>query len=114
VAEEGKVELLGFPSALTCPECRSLLYELKDPRLLRFRCRSGHALSAKSLRATFADASEEALWSAMRVWTEEAALTKRLAEEAGKTEAAEGAALSRRAARLMDFVGEMRSMLNAA
>ncbi len=43
------VEQMSDPSGFNCPDCRSAVYELKDKRVLRFRCRSGHAYSAKSL-----------------------------------------------------------------
>ncbi len=40
------LEQMSVPSGLNCPLCRSALYELKDQRVLRYRCRSGHAFSA--------------------------------------------------------------------
>jgi two-component system, chemotaxis family, protein-glutamate methylesterase/glutaminase len=49
------VEQMSLPSGLNCPDCRSALYELKDNRVLRFRCRSGHAFTALSLLTGQAD-----------------------------------------------------------
>ncbi len=43
------LEHMSAPSGLNCPNCRSALYELKDQRVLRYRCRSGHAYSAQAL-----------------------------------------------------------------
>jgi two-component system chemotaxis response regulator CheB len=65
---------------LNCPTCRSALYELKDQRVLRFRCRSGHAFSALSLLSGQADARENLTSTIFGVLIEEVSLTKRLAE----------------------------------
>ena len=35
-------EMPGPPSAFTCPECGGALWELRDGKLLRFRCHVGH------------------------------------------------------------------------
>jgi len=43
------LEHMSIPSGLNCPDCRSALYELKDRRVVRYYCRSGHAFSAQSL-----------------------------------------------------------------
>jgi two-component system chemotaxis response regulator CheB len=49
------LEQMSIPSGLNCPNCHSALYELNDKRVLRFRCRSGHAFSAESLLSGQAD-----------------------------------------------------------
>src|SRR5205823_4853186 len=36
----------GVPSAFACPECGGVLWELHDNKLVRFRCRVGHAWTA--------------------------------------------------------------------
>ncbi len=56
------LERMSVPSGLNCPNCRSALYELKEPRVLRYRCRSGHAFSAQSLLSGQADAREAHLF----------------------------------------------------
>jgi two-component system, chemotaxis family, protein-glutamate methylesterase/glutaminase len=48
---------------LTCPECRSSLFELPDKKFLRFRCRAGHAFSPQSLVYAQADARDSTLSS---------------------------------------------------
>lgn len=45
----------GTPSQYACPTCGGILWELHDGRLLRFRCRVGHAFSAQSLMAEQSD-----------------------------------------------------------
>ncbi len=57
------LEQMSMPSGLNCPSCRSALYELKDQRVLRFCCRSGHAFSTQSLLSGQADAREAHLSS---------------------------------------------------
>ena len=75
------LEQMSIPSGLNCPACRSALYELKDHRVLRYRCRSGHAFSAQSLLSGQADAREEYLSSLFGALIEEATLAKRLGGE---------------------------------
>lgn len=73
-----RLEQLSVPSGLNCPACRSALYELEDRRVLRFRCRSGHAFSALSLISGQADARESMMSSIFGALIEEVTLTKRL------------------------------------
>ncbi len=72
----------GTPSGFACPECSGALWELHDGKLIRFRCRTGHAYSINSLLAEQTDALEVALWSALRALEEKAALTERMATRA--------------------------------
>jgi two-component system chemotaxis response regulator CheB len=58
--------------------CRSALYELKDKRVLRFRCRSGHAFSAESLLSGQSEAREFHLSSLFGALIEEVTLAKRM------------------------------------
>jgi two-component system chemotaxis response regulator CheB len=50
----------------TCPDCHGVLSTLKDGKLMRFRCHTGHAFSADSLLSTVTENIEESLYSAMR------------------------------------------------
>ncbi|PSB33211.1 chemotaxis protein CheB [Chlorogloea sp. CCALA 695] len=72
----------GKPSGFACPECSGTLWELQEGKLVRFRCRTGHAYSINSLLAEQNDALEVALWSALRALEEKAALTDRMAKRA--------------------------------
>ena len=76
-----RLEQMSVPSGLNCPNCRSALYELKDNRVLRYRCRSGHAFSGQSLLSGQADAREALLSTLFGVLVEEATLAKRLRSE---------------------------------
>ena len=72
------LEQMSIPSGLNCPDCRSALYELKDRRVVRYCCRSGHAFSAQSLLSGQADARENHVSSLFGALIEEATLAKRL------------------------------------
>ena len=72
------LEQVSSPSGLNCPNCRSGLYELTDKRVLRFRCRSGHAFSARSLLSGQAESRETLLSSLFGAFIEEATLAKRM------------------------------------
>jgi two-component system, chemotaxis family, protein-glutamate methylesterase/glutaminase len=73
----------GKPSVFACPECHGVLWELKNGKLLRFRCRVGHSYTSESLAIELSHASESALWAAMRALEEKAAMQRRIADANG-------------------------------
>jgi two-component system, chemotaxis family, protein-glutamate methylesterase/glutaminase len=79
--EKSDVQLvgkLGEPSAFSCPECHGVMWEMKDPSMLRFRCQVGHAFSAESMVAHQWEDLEDTLWAAVRSLNENASLARRL------------------------------------
>jgi two-component system, chemotaxis family, protein-glutamate methylesterase/glutaminase len=72
----------GQPSTFACPDCGGVLWETDHNRFLRFRCRVGHAYTARHLGAEQRYAIEAALWSALRALEEHAALYHRMADRA--------------------------------
>lgn len=70
----------GKPSQFACPECGGVLWEIDQSGLLRYRCRVGHAYTARNLDAEQRQAVETALWSALRALEENASLYKKMAE----------------------------------
>ena len=74
----------GKPSPFACPECAGVLWELDEGKgkLLRFRCRTGHAYSVQSLLAEQSQGLEKALWEALRALEEKVALSSRLGKKA--------------------------------
>jgi CheB methylesterase len=52
--------------------------------LLRLRCRVGHAYTADALRMAMSEATEDALWAAMRALEEKSALLRRMAPRAAE------------------------------
>ena len=76
------LDLIGRPSELTCPECSGVLWELNTPDALRYRCHTGHAFTAQTLRLSQSEQLEEAIWFAIRALHEKKRLLKRLASNA--------------------------------
>jgi two-component system chemotaxis response regulator CheB len=78
-------ERLGNPSPFGCPDCGGVLWEIEQNGFLRFRCRVGHAFTAKYLGAEQRHAVETALWEALRALEESASLYRRMAERAASS-----------------------------
>jgi two-component system, chemotaxis family, protein-glutamate methylesterase/glutaminase len=72
----------GLPSAFACPDCGGVLWELEENGFLRFRCRVGHAYTARNLGAEQRHAIEAALWAALRALEESASMFRRMSERA--------------------------------
>lgn len=82
----------GELSPFTCPECRGTLTALTEGRIVRFRCHTGHAFSAKTLLASVAEQVEARLWDSVRALDEGILLLTRLGQQhasAGNTTAAD-------------------------
>jgi two-component system chemotaxis response regulator CheB len=75
-------ERTGQLAPYACPECGGTLWEIRDDKLIRFRCRIGHAFSVESLLAAQTEQLEGALWAALRALEEKASLSGRLADRA--------------------------------
>jgi two-component system chemotaxis response regulator CheB len=74
----------GRPSPFACPDCGGVLWEIDQAGFLRFRCRVGHAFTAKHLGAEQRHAVETALWAGLRALEESAALYRRMSERAAR------------------------------
>ncbi|MEY4577436.1 MAG: hypothetical protein RL701_2139, partial [Pseudomonadota bacterium] len=48
---QGEQAPVGVPSAFACPDCHGVLWELHEGKLVRYRCRVGHAYLPQSLAA---------------------------------------------------------------
>ena len=57
---------LGELSPYACPDCHGVLSAIKEGKLKRFRCHTGHAFSPDSLLAAMTEGIEESLWNAIR------------------------------------------------
>ena len=91
-ALEENMQRFGEFSPFTCPECRGVLTMLREGKIVRFRCHTGHAFSADTLLESTTESIEARLWDAVRAADETVMLLNQLGEEfakAGNTAAAE-------------------------
>ena len=77
-----ELDQIGHQSKLTCPECNGVLWEVKNPNKLRYRCHTGHSFTGEALDVAQNVAFEEAIWFAIRALHEKQRLLKRLADSA--------------------------------
>lgn len=75
---------IAVPSTFTCPDCNGSLWQVKDSRLLRFRCHTGHAFSPASLTSGRRDDVERSLLDAMRALREREMASRALGEHFGR------------------------------
>jgi two-component system, chemotaxis family, protein-glutamate methylesterase/glutaminase len=73
-----KFEAMARPSGLNCPDCKSALFVLRDRRMIRFRCRAGHAFSARSLLCAQKESRANTLAALLVTLSEEAEVAKLL------------------------------------
>ena len=79
--QAGSLEL-GEKSKYTCPECHGALVEIREGKLVRFRCHTGHAFTIKSLLADVTDAVDSGLWDTLRAVEERILLLRQIEEMA--------------------------------
>lgn len=101
----------GHPSAFACPECGGVLWEMDDNDFLRFRCRVGHAFTARHLGAEQRHAIETALWAALRALEENASLHRRMADRSAKAHPSTAAGFADRASNLSANARTLRDFL---
>jgi two-component system, chemotaxis family, protein-glutamate methylesterase/glutaminase len=77
----------GAPTGFTCPECRGSIWQVREGRVTRYRCRIGHAYSEDAFIDAQGSAVEAALWSALEVLEERAELLRKVAERRGGSHA---------------------------
>jgi two-component system chemotaxis response regulator CheB len=94
---------------LTCPQCDGVLSEIKDAAPLRYRCQTGHALTAERVLDAQGAKVARGLRVALRVMQERVELVSRMARDAvrhGNTGSA--AAYERRATEYRGYVESLR------
>ena len=71
----------GTLAGYVCPECNGPLWEMREGKLVRFRCRVGHAFSRETMLVSQNEALDEALWTAYETLSESVLLAERFAAE---------------------------------
>ncbi len=67
-------------TGIVCPDCGGSLLEIQGDDTIRYECGVGHRYTPITLDAASNEATESALWSALRTLRESAAVDRRLAE----------------------------------
>jgi two-component system chemotaxis response regulator CheB len=80
-AMDERVLDFGQLSPFTCPECRGVLATLRNGKLMRYRCHTGHAFSPNALLTSSTEEVEKALWDAVRAMDETMMLLNSMGEE---------------------------------
>jgi hypothetical protein len=81
ISEDEGVKVETQLTDLTCPDCRGTIWEVRRGNSKDYRCRVGHAHSAKSMLAGHFAAQEKALYAAIVALEEGASLATRLADQ---------------------------------
>jgi two-component system chemotaxis response regulator CheB len=80
-ALEENMQRFGELSSFTCPECHGVLSMLREGKIMRFRCHTGHAFSVGSLLTSSTEETQARLWDAVRAVDETVFLLNKLGEE---------------------------------
>jgi two-component system chemotaxis response regulator CheB len=111
-ALDAGIEDIARPSIFACPECHGVLLQLEEGGRLRFRCHTGHAYSAESLRTAIDAAIEESLWNAFRAMEEGMLLMRRLSTHISTHDAELGGQFSERAEALRGQSNDLRELID--
>ncbi|MFO1026575.1 MAG: chemotaxis protein CheB [Acetobacteraceae bacterium] len=77
-----EIATIGDPVALSCPACGGVMSQVRDNKVLRFRCQVGHAYTADSLSTQQEDSVDEAMRIALRILEERRILLTKMARDA--------------------------------
>lgn len=69
---------MGDLTPLTCEACGGPLWEIRNEKIMRFRCREGHSYTAKTLLTEQKDGIEQSLWAAVQTMDERVRILERL------------------------------------
>ena len=72
---------MGELTPLTCPECSGALVSIKEGKLIRYRCHTGHAYTAVSLLAETTKVVEASFWKSIRALEEAVMLLEQSARQ---------------------------------
>jgi two-component system, chemotaxis family, protein-glutamate methylesterase/glutaminase len=105
-----QLERLGQRTSMTCPECGGIIWRIGEGYPLRYRCHTGHAFSAMSLKEQQRSGTEDALWSAVRRLQEKLLLVQDQLSLAETTDSAGAPALRAEIAPLENAIRTVRRL----
>ncbi len=76
------MDRLGRRSALTCPDCNGVMWEIDEGELVRFRCHVGHSYTAELMSLALDENLRRAMASALRALEERVTLARKLQKHA--------------------------------
>jgi two-component system chemotaxis response regulator CheB len=69
------------PSGYTCPECHGVLFRIKEGKVDRFRCHTGHGYTGSALLDELKETVEATLWTAVKSMQETCTLLNEAAAQ---------------------------------
>lgn len=79
--DKGIMEV-GKLTPFTCPECHGVLVALREHKMTRYRCHTGHGYSDSALLEAVMQSTGEMLWQVMRSYEEGVMLIRHMAQHA--------------------------------
>jgi two-component system chemotaxis response regulator CheB len=76
-----KLQTLGRPSLLSCPDCGGNLWEIDKGQVRHYRCHIGHSYTEQELLKGQGDEIEKTLWVALRIMEEKRNLLEKIARK---------------------------------
>jgi len=64
------LQAIAKPSPFVCPDCKGGLWQIGGAEPPRYRCHTGHAYTLRTLQHAQGEATDEALWGALRALQE--------------------------------------------
>lgn len=104
------VEALGDQVPYNCPDCGGVLWQIKEGKLLRYRCHTGHAFTSSVLLAQQTVKIEETLWVALRMFEERQNLLVTMSKNENRKSPS---SISQRAKDSQVHIDRIRAMLKA-
>ena len=86
------MDRIGKRSALACPDCHGVLWEVDEGKLVRYRCHVGHTYTADRKSLALDENLRRALGSALRALEERRSLARKLKKQAEQSDQARLAA----------------------
>jgi two-component system, chemotaxis family, protein-glutamate methylesterase/glutaminase len=101
----------GTPTRVTCPACGGVLHEHEVGHVVQYRCSVGHKYATESLDFEHGEMVDGALWEAMRMLDDRAALLDSLANRHERRGSGVAARYRRRASVAHGHVEALRTIL---